>query len=133
MSLDKRKAHERGLARLEEEVKDATNKMNGMKMKSNLASSLGFFLLYRFVAAQYTGIIVARLPFEPFKLLRSMTSRGLDTDDITLCGFGFIYSLATMALKPNIPKLLGFAPPRSAFDASKAAARAAAKADADSS
>lgn len=114
-------------------MKDATNKMNSMKMKSNLASSFGFFLLYRFVAARYTGVVVARLPFEPFKLLRSMTLRGIETDNTTLCGFGFIYTLATMALKTNIPKLLGFAPPRSAFDPSKAAARAAAKAEAESS
>lgn len=129
VAVDKRKAHERAITRLEEEVKEATSKMNGMKMKSTIATSLGFFVLYRTVASSYAGIVIARLPFVPFKMLRSFTHRGLEEEDVYACGFGFIYSLATMAFKQNLPKALGFAPPRSAYDPSKAAARMAAKAD----
>lgn len=129
VAVDKRKAHERTTTRLEEEVKEATSKMNGMKMRSTVATSVGFFMLYRSVASSYTGIVIARLPFVPFSMLRSFTHRGLEEEDIYACGFGFIYSLATMAFKQNLPKALGFAPPRSAYDPSKAAARLAAKAD----
>lgn len=127
--VDKRKVHERTITRLEEEVKDATSKMNWMKMRSTIATSIGFFLLYRSVATSYGGIVIARLPFVPFKMLQSFTHRGLSDEDVYACGFGFIYSLATMAFKQNLPKALGFAPPRSAYDPSKAAARLAAKAD----
>lgn len=129
VAVDKRKAHERTITRLEEEVKEATSKMNGMKMRSTIATSIGFFMLYRSVATSYGGIVIARLPFVPFKMLRSFTHRGLPEEDVYACGFGFIYSLATMAFKQNLPKALGFAPPRSAYDPSKAAARMAAKAD----
>lgn len=132
VSVDKRKAHDRYITRLEEEVKEATSKMNGMKMRSTIATSIGFFMLYRTVASSYSGLVVARLPFLPFKMLRGFTHRGLESEDIRDCGFGFIYSLATMALKQNIPKLLGFSAPRSAYDPSKAAARIAAKADSES-
>jgi calcium load-activated calcium channel len=124
--------HEKVVSHLEEEVKKATTEMNGMKFKTNIASSLAFFVLYRYVSSSYSGTVVARLPFLPFKMLSNFTHRGIDGDDLHDCGFGLIYSLATMAVKQNVPKLLGFTAPRSAFDPSKAAARAAAKLEADS-
>lgn len=105
--------------------------MTGMKFKSNFLTSAAFFLLYRYVASSYGGLVVARLPFEPWGFVRNFATRGLPTTEVRVCGFGFVYSLATMALKQNVPKLLGFTQPRSAFDPAKAAARAAAKADAD--
>lgn len=131
MPVDKRKAHEKNVARLEEEVKEATTKMSGMKFRSNFLSSAFFFLLYRYISSRYTGTVVARLPFEPWGFVRNFAMRGLSGVDTRVCGFGLVYSLATMALKANVPKALGFAPPRSAFDPAKAAARAAAKADAE--
>lgn len=121
------------MARLEEDVKDATNKLSALKFKATAATSIGFFLLYRVVASNFTGHVIARLPFEPIKIVRNITHRGLsEQSDIRDCGFGLIYTLATMALKQNIPRMFGFTPPRSAFDPSKAAARAAAKLDAES-
>ncbi len=75
---------------------------------------------------------MARLPFVPFKFVEAFTHRGVSTEDVQDCGFGFIYTLATMAARNNIPRMLGFVSPRSAFDPSKAAARAAAKMDQDS-
>jgi calcium load-activated calcium channel len=131
VAVDKRKAHERNLARLEEECKEETNKMNGMKMRSTIFSSLAFFILYRTVASSYGSVVVARLPFVPFPLLQNLTHRGVDGVDVCDCGFGFIYTLATMGIKSNVPRIFGFVAPRSAFDASKAAIRAAAKADSE--
>lgn len=131
--VDKRKAHERAVARLEEDVKDATNKLSALKFRATILTSVGFFMLYRVVASSFSGRIVARLPFEPIKIVQNLTHRGLpEKSDIRDCGFGLIYTLATMALKQNVPRLFGFAPPRSAFDPSKAAARAAAKMDSES-
>jgi Integral membrane protein EMC3/TMCO1-like len=132
VTADKRKVHERSLSRLEEECKDETSKMNAMKMRSNVLSSIAFFLLYRWIARTFTGLAVVRLPFEPFELVQKITHSGVAGADVRDCGYGFIYTLATMAIKPNVPRLLGFDPPRSAFDATKAAMRAAAKAEADS-
>jgi calcium load-activated calcium channel len=128
---DKRKAHDRNLSRLEEEVKEATNRMNGMKFGTSLASGVAFFFLYRAVASQYSGFVVAQLPFVPFNLLKRFSQRDLVTENAKACGFGLIYTLATMAFKTNIPRWLGFVPPRSAFDAQKQASRAYAKADAE--
>jgi len=40
-------------------------------------SSIAFLILYRILAAEYAGKVVALLPFEPFRLLRRITFRGL--------------------------------------------------------
>lgn len=40
-------------------------------------SSIAFLILYRILAAEYSGKLVALLPFEPFNLLQRVTSRGL--------------------------------------------------------
>jgi calcium load-activated calcium channel len=129
VSVDKRKAHERNIIRLEQEVKEATAAMNGMKTRATIATSIGFFMLYRNVSSSYTGVVVAQLPFLPFEILSTLTHRGLESENVRDCGFSFIYTLTTMAFKQNVPKLMGFAPPRSAYDATRAAARAAAKAE----
>mmetsp|Transcript_46275 Transcript_46275/g.98161 ORF Transcript_46275/g.98161 Transcript_46275/m.98161 type:complete len:253 (-) Transcript_46275:166-924(-) len=44
-------------------------------------SSVAFLVLYRILAAEYAGKVVALLPFEPFHLLQRITFRGLS--DIT--------------------------------------------------
>lgn len=40
-------------------------------------SSIAFLILYRILAAEYAGKVMALLPFEPFHLLRRITFRGL--------------------------------------------------------
>ena len=40
-------------------------------------SSLAFFILYKILAAEYAGKVVALLPFEPFQLMQKMSFRGL--------------------------------------------------------
>ncbi|KAL7528367.1 hypothetical protein ACHAXR_002406 [Thalassiosira sp. AJA248-18] len=44
---------------------------------ANFYSSIAFLILYRILAAEYSGKIVALLPFEPFNLLQRITFRGL--------------------------------------------------------
>lgn len=60
----------------------------------------------------YQGIVVAKLPFEPFGLLSSMSHRGILSSDKTDCSFIFLYILSNFVIRPVIQKVLGFAPPR---------------------
>jgi hypothetical protein len=128
---DKRKAHDRNITRLEGEVKDATNQLNARTFVPSIVSGIAFFFLYRVIAKRYTGTVVAQLPFQPFSLLKRFMQKDLVTDNARACGFGLIYTLATMAFKNNIPRLLGFAAPRSAMDAQKTANRKWMKAQAE--
>lgn len=121
---DKRKQYEKGVVRMEGELKEATAKMNGMKLSVNIGSAVAFFFLDHWVAARWMGTPVATLPFEPLRIVQSLSHRGLEGDDVRQCSFGFICTLCTMGLKQNIPKLLGFAPPRSAYNMSRVASQA---------
>lgn len=125
VAIDKRKQQEKVVTRIEDELKDATTKMNGLKLKTNILVGVMFFFLYRMVAAKWTGVVVARLPFMPIRIVQNLSHRGIEGNDVYECSFGLIYTLCTMGLKQNIPKLLGFVPPRSAYGAMRAADRAA--------
>lgn len=121
--VDKLKNYEKGIARMESELKEVTAKMNGMKLSSNIVAAVAFFFLYRNVAARWTGVPVAILPFVPLRLVQNISHRGLEGDNLRQCSFGFIYTLCTMGLKQNIPKFLGVAPPRSAYNMNRVAAQ----------
>lgn len=122
--VDRAKQYEKTVARMESELKEATAKMNGMKLGVNIASAVAFFFLYRAVASKWASVPVATLPFVPLRIVQSLSHRGLEGDDVRQCAFGLVYTLCTMGLKQNIPKLLGFAPPRSAFNMSRVAEKA---------
>lgn len=127
VSLDKRKNHEKGIERIEDELQTTSRRIDAMKMKTNIIAAVSFFFLYRMVAAAWTGIPVARLPFMPVKFVQNLSFRGLPGDDKYQCSFGLIYTLCTLGVKANIPKAFGFVSPKSAFDASRMAARDARK------
>lgn len=131
VSVEKRKSHEKSIDRLEEELKQASQKMDGLKLRSNVLIGLSFLLLYRMVAAAWVGHVVARLPFLPIKMIQALSFRGLEGDDYYQCAFGFIYTLCTMGIKTNIPKLLGFTPPKSIMNPSRMAAKQQRKAGTD--
>ena len=44
---------------------------------ANFYSSIAFLILYRIFAAEYSGKVVALLPFQPFNLLQKVSFRGL--------------------------------------------------------
>ncbi len=129
VAVDKMKQYEKNLTRMETELKEATAKMNGMKLTINIGAAVAFFFLYRNVAAKWTGKVIATLPFFPLRIVQNLSHRGLDGENFYECSFGFIYTLCTMGLKQSIPKLLGFAPPRSAYNLSRVAAHAQKESD----
>jgi len=48
----------------------------------------------------------------PLPLIRGLTHRNLPGSDYTDCSFFFLYMLCSMAIRPNVQKLLGFTPPK---------------------
>lgn len=123
VSIDKRKTHEKAVERIEDDLKIASQKMDAIKLRSSIVTGISFLLLYRMVAAAWAGHVCARLPFLPAKLVQSLSFRGLKGDDKYQCSFNLIYTLCTIGVKSNIPKLFGFISPKSAFDAQRMAAR----------
>lgn len=87
-------------------------------MKTNMISMfiIGLFTFYciSLFNGLFQGIIVAKLPFLPFKFITRISHRGILTNDLTDCSFTFLYLLCNFSFRPIIQKLLGFAPQRSA-------------------
>lgn len=123
MSVDKRKRHEKTVEGIEDDLKLASQRMDAIKLRGSILTGVSFFFLYRMVAAAWTGHVVARLPFLPVKFIQSLSFRGLQGDDKYSCSFGFIYTLCTIGIKANVPKALGFTSVKSAFNATRMAAR----------
>lgn len=90
--------------------------LNFEMMKTKMISMfmIGLFTVF-FISlfnGLFQGIVVAKLPFIPFRLLSSMTHRGILSNDYTDCSFTFLYVLCNVSFRPIIQKILGFAPPR---------------------
>jgi len=117
VSIDKRKTHEKKLARLEEDLKVANAAVSGAKFRINIMVSLSYMVAYYYLNNFLYRGVIGRVPFVPMGPVRGFVGRGLKTDDARAVGFAFIYALSSMALKVNVQKALGFAPPRSGFSA----------------
>lgn len=123
----KRKAQDKRIAGLTADLKTASAALGSpTRTAVSLASSALLFLAYRLLSSAYAGTVVARLPFEPPPFVRGMTHRGLPAGAAAAdASFAAIYAVATMALKANLQRALGFAPPRGMYDALKASRKMA--------
>uniref|UniRef100_A0A7S4I6A2 Calcium load-activated calcium channel n=1 Tax=Prymnesium polylepis TaxID=72548 RepID=A0A7S4I6A2_9EUKA len=103
------------LTMLEKEV-DATNRdLTLFKMRANMATAFMHMLTFYSLKTNYEGLVIARLPFEPFAMIRGITHRGLEGDDYRECGVILVYIICSMAMKPNLQRVLGHAPPKTAM------------------
>ena len=131
------KAIAKKLEKMDETTTSASNK-NSLKRKTQLQDRLkmlnteltmkkfkstfivGIMMLVTIVTLnkKFSGMIVAKLPFEPWSLITKLSHRNIEGDDLTDCSFIFIYALSGIVFRNNIQKLFGFEPPQtmSPFD-----------------
>eukprot|EP00055_Hartaetosiga_balthica_P002662 m.4773 g.4773 ORF g.4773 m.4773 type:complete len:192 (-) comp2287_c0_seq1:1039-1614(-) len=93
---------------LETSLKEKNQNLSLMKMQSTVVVGITFVLLMSVFHSIFDGIPVARLPFEPISFVRGLSHRSLDGEDYYECSFVFLYLMCTMAIRPNLQKLLGF-------------------------
>lgn len=70
-----------------------------MKMKSNLATAVISIITIDSIGNYYSGIVVAKLAFEPISFLQNITHRGINGDDPTDCSYIFIYILSALIFR----------------------------------
>ena len=80
-----------------------------------MATALLHLLTFYSLKTSYEGVVVARLPFEPFAMIRGVSHRGIDGEDYRECGVILLYIICSMAIKPNLQRALGHSPPKSAM------------------
>jgi uncharacterized membrane protein (DUF106 family) len=106
----KKKESEDRVKQLEKTLSELKTKMSLMSFKGMLLGGVVMFSTFSYLNKTFDGIVVARLPFEPFGFLTTITHRSLPGTDYTECAFLFIYILATMAIRTNVQKYFGWQP-----------------------
>ena len=110
----KRKQIDKKIKQQENELKYMGFEMMKIKFISMIIIGLFTFFFISLFNGLFQGIVVAKIPFVPFKLLRGLSHRGILSNDFTDCSFVFLYLLCNISFRPIIQKILGFAPPRTA-------------------
>ena len=108
----KSKQLDKKIKQQELELKNMGYQMMKIKFISMVIIGLFTFFFISLFSGLFQGIVVAKIPFVPFKLLRGLSHRGILSNDYTDCSFIFLYVLCNVSFRPIIQKLLGFAPPR---------------------
>lgn len=98
------------LGALDEQLKAKNRELSVTKMKSTMFIGVVMIGVFGLLSNLFDGVVVAKLPFEPFALLRNMSHRGLSGSDPTQCSFMLIYMLCQLSVRANVQKLLGLAP-----------------------
>lgn len=120
----------RRIHRLENEFNEAAADVNKRHTGPKLIASLVFVILYRILSLEYSGKVIAILPFKPFPPILYFSRRGLMLNSTVsfsstfvegalsrvhhptqACAFLFIYILSTFSVKYAINKFIGTHPP----------------------
>jgi len=99
---------------LEKQIQDHKTKISLMSFKSMIFGGVVMFAMFSYLSRTFDGIIVGKLPFEPFGFVTSFTHRGLPGTNYTDCAFLFVYILSTMSIRTNVQKYFGWQPANSA-------------------
>eukprot|EP00741_Cyanophora_paradoxa_P019860 tig00000217_g19168.t1 len=110
VSVTKQKSAAKRIDKFEEELKNLNREMTMSKMKSNFALAIVMITVFTAMNSVYDAKTVARLPFEPFSLVRGLSHRSLLGSDYRDCSATFIYVLASMSIRQSIQKFFGFQP-----------------------
>jgi len=100
----------------EQKLKGLNAEMTAFRMKSTLLIGVFMVIMISALGTEFQGVVVARLPFEPFFLIKGISHRGLQGDDMTECSYMLLYIMISYIIRTNIQKLFGFEPPRSHYN-----------------
>jgi uncharacterized membrane protein (DUF106 family) len=118
--------HSKRLTRAKESLQQAQANLAAHHVLPNVATSIVFVILFRILAVEFGGRVLAILPFAPFSLLYKLTGRGLEfgpdasvatlesplINDLTqAASFIIIYILCNTSIKAYTSKLFGIEPP----------------------
>lgn len=98
----------RVIGRVEADLRILDSDMRQLYNRSALHTLALMVAVYWAVSSHYAGAAVATLPFTPYVAF-DFAERPKPTD----CSVFFLFVLCSMTFRPNLQKMLGFAPPKS--------------------
>lgn len=118
LGKDGKEKKDKKLVQLEREFETANRDLMALSMRSQVVTAAMHMMAFFALKTHYDGIVLARLPFEPFKFIQNISHRNLPGTNPRDCGMIFVYMLCGMAIKPSLARLLGHTPPKTQIPAS---------------
>ncbi|KAJ1761621.1 hypothetical protein LPJ77_001891 [Coemansia sp. RSA 2523] len=107
------KHRQRRIDGLETQLADARRSAGSLQMRATLVVGLVQMAAIYAVGTQFSGRVVATLPFEPARMFRSLTHRGLPEDSpVSACSATFVFVLGGLAFKAIIDRYLQLGLPK---------------------
>ncbi|PRP87580.1 transmembrane and coiled-coil domains 1 [Planoprotostelium fungivorum] len=97
--------------RFEDQIKQTNQDLTSFRLRSTIAIGIAMFSLFAVLNSTFDGVVVARLPFEPFSWIRTVSHRGISGTDYYQSSMVFVYILSSIAIRANLQRLLGTTPP----------------------
>ncbi|KAK6941951.1 Integral membrane protein EMC3/TMCO1-like [Dillenia turbinata] len=114
LKLTTKKSKTKKMDRVETSLKESSRDLFFFKFKSGAVVAIVLIVVFGLLNSLFEGKPVAKLPFTPIWIVKSMSHRGLQGSDLTDCSMAFLYFLCSISIRTNLQKFLGFAPPRGA-------------------
>jgi hypothetical protein len=102
------KTHAKKIKKTEEDISVTTRELKGKNLKYTIVSGVLLLVLNRLMRSGFDGVVVAKLPFEPFPLLTRMTHSSLETEDLRDGSFQVVYWLGTLLFRDIFNRSFGF-------------------------
>ncbi|KAK8801678.1 hypothetical protein WA538_005513 [Blastocystis sp. DL] len=112
VASNEEKKHKKLIQKLKDEERTLKQEMTGMSFRSTMILSMTMMLLFGVFRSYYDGIVVAKLPFTPFALVRGMLHGRLRSKDYTDVAMSGLYFLCNMAFRQTIKMILRTQSPR---------------------
>lgn len=100
------------LQQMEREFDAVNNQLIRIKSRSGFFTAAVHAVTFFWMKAHFDGVVLARLPFHPWGFVQSLSHRNVPGVDVQDCGVIFIYALCSLAVKPNLQRLIGQTPPK---------------------
>ena len=87
VSISEEKKHKKAIQKLKEEESTLKRNLTGMTTRINMICSMVLMMMMGVFRSAYSGVVVAKLPFEPIALFRGIFRAGLkkSTDPRDCC------------------------------------------------
>jgi len=108
---DDNKQNAKKKKRLEEQIASYSRSISMMNFKVMWIGPLILFVVNRYMASKFSGVVVAKLPFTPIWPVKSLAHSRLETEDMTDCSNQFIYTLSAILIREIINRWFGFSNP----------------------
>ena len=109
---NKKKQEQKMIKVQEDNFKECHRELGAFKGMTTLVCGAGTLIVMYFLSSYFQGLVIGKLPFDPWGMVGNMSHRGLGGEDMQECSMLFLYMLLQMILRGSVSKLAGTESPR---------------------